>query len=164
MLYEISDLYNYNISRVLMEDIPSIYDFIIKNDIDLKCYLTSGSIEEKINEALYCRGELFLKIQNQYDEVIGIIRGRIDFDFYNRLWLSLFKISDDIPEKAKKKIFDYFTESVSESYGIYKIEIGVSSEDNTLFFLKSCGFSVSRILKNYFTFGNENHSLIILNR
>ena len=65
MLCEISELYNYNISKVLKEDIPSIYDFIVKNDIDLKCYLTSNSIEEKIYETLYYRGELFLKIENQ---------------------------------------------------------------------------------------------------
>ena len=76
---EISDLYNYNISRVLMEDIPSIYDFIIKNNIDLKCHLTSNSIEEKVNEALYCRGELFLKIKiyspsnDPYDFIILIL-------------------------------------------------------------------------------------------
>lgn len=164
MLCEISELYNYNISKVLKEDIPSIYDFIVKNDIDLKCYLTSNSIEEKINETLYYRGELFLKIENQYEEIIGIIRGRIDFDFYNRLWLSLFKISDDIPEKMKRRIFNEFTEKVSKDYSIYKIEIGVSSEDNTLFFLKRCGFSVSRILKDYFSFEDKNKSLIILNR
>lgn len=164
MLYEISDLYNYNISKVSKEDISCIYDFIIKNDIDLKCYLTYSSIEEKMNEALYCKGELFLKIQNQYKDVIGIIRGRVEFDFYNRLWLSLFKIADGVPEKVKRKIFDSFVEDLSKNYRIYKMEIGVSSEDNTLAFLKSCGFSVNRILKNYFTFEKENSSLIILNR
>ena len=43
MICEISELYNYNISKVLKEDIPSIYDFIVKND---------GKVEETYHKII----------------------------------------------------------------------------------------------------------------
>ena len=120
-------------------------DGFSQDNINLK------EIRERYFESLISESEFFLKVLLK-DEIIGIVKGRIEFKNINEVWIWYFIIDKDLrKEHLGSKIIDNLSAYFDTELGKYNMYSLVSADNNESKSFWSCkGFQVIRVAKDYF--------------
>lgn len=114
-----------NIVSVEETDLNDVYQFIIDEDI----FFDSTYFYERFLEYYLSECEFFLKI-NRYDQLVGIIKGRVEFKNPNQVWLSYFLLDNKLRNRGMgstilKNLVTYF---INEC-GIVNFYVNVKKTD-----------------------------------
>ncbi|WMJ81031.1 GNAT family N-acetyltransferase [Clostridium sp. MB40-C1] len=131
------------------QDLGNIYEWYVNEELE-KGQCGNNSVCEKdfyerFLEYYFSECEFFLKI-NRKKNLIGIVKGRIEFKNPNKVWITYIMVDhplrgDGLGSKILNKVINYF---VSE-YGICKFYVKVGENDEECIdFLKKNGFRIIR--------------------
>lgn len=118
---------------------------------------------ERFLEYYVSESEFFLKI-NLGEEIIGVLKGRIEFKNPNEVWLRYFIIDNRFRGKGIgslviKEIIKYF----SNGFGIYDFYAAITGDDERVFkFWKRNKFKLLRISKDFFDVDGESIDMLVL--
>ncbi|MFD3157644.1 GNAT family N-acetyltransferase [Haloimpatiens sp. FM7330] len=154
------------INSIEKDDLNSIHEWINtqKSFLDKKNKPFSlKDVYEMFLQYYVGEGELFLKIE-QCSEIIGIIKGRIEFKNPNEIWILCFFLEE--PKRSKgigsdiiNEIMEYFICRCGINK-FYSITLPKNKE-YLKFWLKN-GFEVSRITNNFINIERWDEKLFIL--
>ena len=110
-------------------------------------------------------GEYFLKVL-RCSELIGIIKGRIEFKNPNEVWIMCylmdFKLYDG---DISTTIIDEFLKHLFKNYGIRNFYTLVSADNYGMLKLwKNNNFEISRVTSNFLEIDSEDKDILILKR
>ncbi|MBU3189771.1 GNAT family N-acetyltransferase [Clostridium bowmanii] len=120
---------------------------------------------ERYLEYYVSEGEYFLKILCD-SELIGIIKGRIEFKNPNEVWIMCYLIEfrlydDDI----STKIINEFVKHLYKNYGICNFYTFVSAKNHDMLKLwKNNNFEISRVTSNFLEIDSEDTDILILKK
>jgi RimJ/RimL family protein N-acetyltransferase len=120
---------------------------------------------ERFLEYYISEGEFFLKI-NKSDELIGLLKGRLEFKNPNEVWLGFFIVGHDhrgkgLGSEIIRKVSDYFF----SSFGIDIFYTGVADNDVRLAkFWKKNNFELLRVSKNYFNINGRERDMLVFKK
>ncbi|MCL2320896.1 MAG: GNAT family N-acetyltransferase [Oscillospiraceae bacterium] len=108
--------------------------------------------------------DFFLKIQYE-NEIIGIIKGRINFD-NSSVWISMFYIEKDYRKRGIGKcVYSEVEKILHSEYMIDHISVSITlTEYEEFMFWHNLGFSINRIVNNFYDYYDEKLPMIILNK
>lgn len=120
---------------------------------------------ERYLESYISECEFFLKINNK-DELIGILKGRLELKNPNEVWIWFFYLNheyrnDSIGMKIIQELMNYF----SDEYGIdiYFTRIIKENEENIVFW-KNIGFKIVRIVKDFYCIDGKSMDMLIMKK
>lgn len=160
------NLEDITISSIEREDIIKIQKWINYqncNYIDNTKPLGLKEFYERFLEYYVSEGEFFLKI-NKKDEIIGILKGRIEFKNPSEVWLWYFLLDTDyrgqgIGSRIIHSVEDYFT----NGFGIYNFYTGVCEKDTRILkFWVENRYKLVRVSKDFFNIGEQNVDMLVL--
>lgn len=160
------ELGDINISSVQKEDIVAIQKWINDQNNDCKDrenQLGLKEFYERFLEYYVSEGEFFLKI-NKDNNLIGVLKGRLEFKTPTEVWLWYFLIDKDyrgreIGSRIIGSVKDYF----NEVFGINSFYTGVCAQDTeVLRFWKKNGFNLVRVSKGFFNIDEEDIDMMIM--
>ncbi len=163
------DLYFKNIKKEDLDSVLSLYNdscesmFATGKDEDL----SFNDIKEKYLETLINNHEFFTGIYlKNIKEIIGVIKGRIDYDDDEKLWISSFLIREKYRSGGiGKKCVNAITTFMKETYDIKNVFIGViASNVSGQAFWKSIGFKYQRTIKRFMNLNNNYVDFIIMKK
>ncbi|MCM8710359.1 GNAT family N-acetyltransferase [Clostridium sp. SYSU_GA19001] len=160
------DIDDINISSIEREDIVTIQKWINYQQCNFKD--TNKPMElkefyERFLEYYVSEGEFFLKI-NKHNNLIGILKGRIEFKNPNEVWLWYFLLDNlyrgnGIGSQIIKSLQNYF----SNGFGIYNFYTGVCEKDTrALKFWNKNNFKLIRVSKDFFNIDGRNMDMFVL--
>ncbi|SKA75277.1 Ribosomal protein S18 acetylase RimI [Clostridium sp. USBA 49] len=157
---------NMVISNIERQDILYIKDWINNQNLS---YLNNtkpidfNELYERFLEYYVSENEFFLKITND-DNLIGIIKGRIEFKNLNEVWIWNFIIDEKYRGNGiGSKIIDSIKNYFLNSFGIYSFYTVACEKDiKALKFWNKNGFEISRISKGYFNINGNDFDMFIL--
>lgn len=162
------DFDNIRIMNLEKEDIYNVKEWIGNQKVfSTEDELNYGVKEfyERYLEYYVSEGEYFLKILCG-NELIGIIKGRIEFKNPNEVWIMCYLIDVKFyNNETSNKIINEFLKHLYNNYGIRNFYTFVSS--NNLDMLKlwtSNNFEIIRKTKNFLKTKNENKNILILEK
>lgn len=118
---------------------------------------------ERFLEYYVSESEFFLKITKD-DEMIGILKGRIEFKNPNEVWIWYFILDNKyrgmgIGSRIIKNIKSYFF----NNFGINNFYVGVCERDvEALKFWNKSQFKLIRVSKEYFNINNKKIDMLVL--
>lgn len=122
-------------------------------------------LKERFLESYISECEFFLKI-DKGNELIGIIKGRMEFKNPNEVWIWSFYIDDkykntNIGSKTIEELLNYF----SEEYGIdiFYTRIIKNDKDN-LRFWKTMGYKPIRVVKDFYSINGKYMDMLIMKK
>lgn len=154
-----------NVSRVEREDLPQIQRWMElekqfiggKNNLE---ELTERFLESYISEC-----EFFLKI-NKKEDIIGILKGRLEFKIPNEVWIWFFYINNKYRKTSLnieiiQQLINYFT----EEYGIDVFFTRIAKNDfENIHLWKAVGFRVVRMVKNFYRIDGKYMDMLIMKK
>jgi len=157
-----------SIVNVEKEDI-----FIIENWINnqqgfnIKEGLNYGIADfyERYLEYYVSEGEYFLKVLRG-SELIGIIKGRIEFKNPNEVWIMCYLIEYKLQDnKLSTLIINEFLKHLNGNYGICNFYTFVSANNKEMLKLwENNNFKIVRVTSNFFEIDSEDKDILILKR
>lgn len=129
--------------------------------------LSIEDIKEKYLEVLINSHEFFAGIFMKEDsEMIGIIKGRLDYENSENFWISSFLIGrNHRSEGIGKKCINSLITFISKTYDIKRIFTGViSSNTNGVMFWQNMGFSYCRTIEQFISINSMFEDYIIMKR
>lgn len=128
-------------------------------------YLNLNELPDRFLESYVSEGELFVKIVEN-DEIIGILKGRIEFKNPNEMWILYYIIDNKLRKKGiGSKILNYLLNYFSDSYCINDVYAIVVGDDcGAEYFWSENGFKVYRISDNYLENGGKPADMHILKK
>lgn len=155
-----------DISSVENEDLIYIQNWF--NSERLGCIETKNPLKfddfyKRFIEYYASECEFFLKIYFK-KELIGIIKGRVEFKSTNEVWITDFLLdSEMLNEKVSKNILSKVMFYFRNGYGINNFFTGVMEEDTmAMEFWKCNSFEVIRIAKNFYNISETKKDMFIL--
>ncbi|MGV8984191.1 GNAT family N-acetyltransferase [Clostridium sp.] len=157
-----------SILSVEKEDISQIESWInnqqVFNEEAGKNYAIKDFYERYL-EYYVSEGEYFLKILCG-SELIGIIKGRIEFKNPNEVWIMCylleFRLYDD---DISTEIINEFLKHLYENYGICNFYTFVSAKNHDMLKLwKKNNFEISRVTSNFLEIDSEDTDILILKK
>ena len=120
---------------------------------------------ERYLEYYVSEGEYFLKILCG-DELIGIIKGRIEFKNPNEVLIMCYLLEYRLYEDdISTKIINEFLKHLYKNYGIYNFYTFVSSKNHDMLKLwKKNNFEISRVTSNFLEIDSEDTDILILKK
>lgn len=122
-------------------------------------------LHERYLESYISECEFFLKI-NKKEELIGILKGRLEFKNPNEVWLWFFYLNNecrkaDLGMKIVQELINYFL----DEYGIdiYFTRI-IKDDQENIEFWKRIGFKVVRVVKNFYCIDGKYMDMLIMKR
>ena len=108
--------------------------------------------------------DFFLKIQYG-NEIIGIIKGRINFE-NSSAWISMFYIESDYRKRGIGKcVYSEVEKILYSEYMINLISVSITlNEYEEFMFWHNFGFSINRIVNNFYDYYDEKIPMVILNK
>lgn len=163
-LFEIKD-----ISKETLIDVLSLYNntdnFLYATGRDKA--MTIDDMNQKYYEALVNIREFFAGLYlDGCSELIGVIRGRIDYDNNSDAWINSLLIKTSYQRKGYGReflniILNYF----KESYGVTSVNTGIiSGNQNGIGFWQSIGFKQNRTIEKYIKFDDCIMDFIIMKK
>lgn len=125
--------------------------------------IDSKEFHERFLEYYVSEGEFFLKIKKS-DELIGLLKGRIEFKNNNEVWIWYFIIDSkyrgkEIGSKILNGLCSYF----KKNYGVYDFYTGIVDDDKkALQFWNKNKFTLFRISEDYFSTEEKKKNMLIL--
>lgn len=159
------DYQGISISSVEKNDIKNIKIWCNKQAIFVngdKDYLGLKEFNQRFIEYYVSECEIFLKMMRG-ENLIGILKGRIEFKNPNMVWISCFILEHLYFENNEvdiilDRILDYFY----SNFGVCKYIMAVSAEDKELIYiLENSGFKVERVCSDLFQKKCEKNNSII---
>lgn len=146
------DFDNINISSIEKDDIKSVYDFfnsqkrLNANFKEHSFRISQHELYQRFLEYYVNECEYFLKI-NIDGELVGIIKGRVEFKNPNEVWIGVFILNSEYSTvELETRIMDEMINYFNKEYGIKDFYTGVDKEDKIkLNFWKECGYKVVRL-------------------
>jgi len=157
-----------NIINVEKEDIIQIENWINNqqdSNIGSKGNYTLNEFYERYLEYYVSEGEYFLKVLCG-SELIGIIKGRIEFKNPNEVWIMCYLIKSELYEvDLSLEIINEFLKHLYEDYGLCNFYTFVSSNNsNMLNFWKNNSFEISRVTSNFLGIDSKDKDVLILKK
>jgi Acetyltransferases len=122
-------------------------------------------LHERYLESYISECEFFLKI-NKKEELIGILKGRLELKNPNEVWIWFFYLNNEyrnsnIGMKIIQELISYF----SDEYGIdiYFTRIIRDNEEN-IGFWKNVGFQIVRMVKNFYCIDGKSMDMLIMKK
>ncbi|SHJ00159.1 GNAT family N-acetyltransferase [Lutispora thermophila] len=129
--------------------------------------LSLDDMEEKYLEVLISSHEFFVGIfSNSVGNLIGVLKGRIDYDHSDEAWITSFIIKKDYRnEGIGYKTINAFISFMNKTYDVKKFNAGViSKNDKGINFWIKAGFKHIRTIENYIDFNDCYEDFIILRK
>jgi len=129
--------------------------------------LSLDDMEEKYLEVLISSHEFFVGIFSQTDgDLIGVLKGRIDYDNSDEAWIASFIIKKDRRnEGIGKKTINAFLSYMNKTYDVKRFYAGVISRNNKgINFWSKAGFKHVRTIKNYINLNDAYEDFIIMSK
>lgn len=129
--------------------------------------LSIEDMEEKYLEVLINSHEFFTGIfSKDNDELVGVIKGRIDYDNSEEAWISSFLIKKDFRNAGiGNKSINAFITFMGKTYDVKKVFTGVISKNNKgIDFWTNAGFQHIRTIKEYINLNSGHEDLAIFKK
>lgn len=120
---------------------------------------------ERYLEYYLSEGEYFLKVLCE-DNLIGVIKGRIEFKNPNEVWIMCYLLEFRLyAEDISSTIINKFLKHLYENYGIRDFYTFVSLNNHDMLKLwKNNDFEVSRVTSNFLRIDSHNSDILILKK
>lgn len=116
---EIKDI---NIISIEEADLNDVYQLIKNEDV----YFDNAYFYERFLEYYFSECEFFLKI-NRYKQLIGVIKGRVEFKNPNEVWISYFLLDNKLRNRGiGSNIIKYLTNYFIKECGIVNFYVNVN--------------------------------------
>lgn len=155
-----------SISSIEKEDIIYIQKWINNQqalNINIENPLGLKELYQRFLEYYVSESEFFLKL-NRGENLIGVLKGRLEFKNNNEVWFWYYLIDHEFRGKGigsniVKEVMNYF----SNNFGIYNFYTGVPAKDDDIkrFWLNN-NFNLIRVSKNFFNINGEEIDMLIL--
>lgn len=129
--------------------------------------LSLDDMEEKYLEVLISSHEFFVGIFSQTDgNLVGVLKGRIDYDHSDEAWITSFIIKRDYRNKGiGNKTINAFVSFMNKTYDVKRFNAGVISINNKgINFWIKAGFKHIRTIEKYINLNNCYEDFIILRK
>jgi len=120
---------------------------------------------ERYLEYYVSEGEYFLKVLSG-SELIGIIKGRIEFKNPNEVWIMCYLIEFRLYDfNISNKIIDEFIKHLYKNYGIRNFYTFVAADNSYMLQLwKNNNFELGRVTNNFMEINSKDKEILILKR
>lgn len=149
---------NISVNSIEKKDMEKVGIWLSKkNDINNKIF-NLKEFNDRFLEYYISESEFFLKVEINND-IIGIIKGRIEYKNVNQIWFWYFNIEEkSLSSLVLKQTIDFFKNqfSIDDFYAIADEKSGLME------FYKDNKFVLSRVSKNFFKSENDNLDMFIL--
>lgn len=157
-----------SILNVEKEDVFKIKNWINNQHVyNIDDGLNYGTHEfyERYLEYYVSEGEFFLKVLCAR-ELIGIIKGRIEFKNPNEVWIMCYMIEPRMPEAdISSRIINEFSRHLYENYGICNFFTFTKANNNEMLKLwKNNNFQISRVTSNFLEIDSKEKDMLILKK
>lgn len=157
-----------SISSVEKEDIFKIENWINSQqmfNIDAGQNYSIKEFYERYLEYYVSEGEYFLKVLCN-SEIIGIIKGRIEFKNPNEVWIMCFLIEHNLyDEVISTTIINEFLKHLYINYGIGNFYTFVSADNHEMLKLwNHNSFELCRVTSNFLEINSEDKDILILKK
>ncbi|GCD09160.1 GNAT family N-acetyltransferase [Clostridium tagluense] len=157
-----------SIMSVEKEDITKIEDWInSKQGFNIDASQDYGIVDfyERYLEYYVSEGEYFLKVLRD-SELIGIIKGRIEFKNPNEVWIMCYLIELGLCDvDVATKIIDEFIKHLYKNYGIRNFYTFVSADNKGMMKIwKNNNFEISRVTSNFLEINSKDKDILILKK
>lgn len=129
--------------------------------------LSIDDIKEKYLEVLINSHEFFAGIYlKDINDMIGIIKGRIDYDDNEKFWITSFLIGKKYrSEGVGKRCINAIISFMSETYDVKTVFTGViSSNPSGIAFWENIGFHYYRTIKQFINLNSVYEDFIIMKK
>ncbi|KAJ53793.1 ribosomal protein S18 acetylase RimI-like enzyme [Clostridium tetanomorphum] len=163
------DFEDINIMNVEKEDISFMQEWINYQSSYMEQNIVNpmkfDELYERFLEYYISESEFFLKIIKN-NELIGVIKGRLEFKTVIEVWVGCFLIDKDMRYKGiGSKILKEFIDYLIKEYNVKKFFATVMAKSHdTIKFWKKNNYEILRISKNYYNIDGEESDMIILKR
>ena len=159
---------NITIISVEKKDIFKIEGWINKQqalNIDAQKNYGIKEFYERYLEYYMSEGEYFLKVLCG-SELIGIIKGRIEFKNPNEVWIMCYLLEVSLYSgDTATKIINEFLNHLYENYGMRNFYTFVSANNYDMIKMwKNNNFDISRVTSNFLELDSEAKDILILKR
>ncbi|MHC6179026.1 GNAT family N-acetyltransferase [Clostridium sp. JNZ X4-2] len=153
------------ISNVYQQDLIGIKKWMEMKKTFAEEERNLDKLTERFLESYISECEFFLKIKKR-EELIGILKGRIEFKSQNELWIWFFYLDkiykdSDLGNVIIKELMGYFSKEYDAAVFFTRI---IKNEIENLNFWKQMGFSVVRRVKNFYNINNRYMDMIIMRK
>lgn len=154
-----------NISNISENDLTQIQAWM---EVEKQFAYGENSLEElheRYLESYISECEFFLKI-NKKDELIGILKGRLELKNPNEVWIWFFYLNSEyrnsnIGMKIIQELINYF----SDEYGIDICFTRIIKEDGeNIGFWKNIGFKIVRRVKDFYYIDGKHMDMLIMKK
>ncbi len=153
------------ISNINKEDLSIVKEWmelqkkISQEETDLE-WLKERFLESYISEC-----EFFLKINKNF-KLIGVLKGRLEFKNPNEAWIWFFYIDDyyrntKLNNRTLEELMKYFSNEYSIDMFFTRI---IKDDKENLMFLKTVGFKIVRIVKNFYSIDGKYMDMMIMKK
>lgn len=156
------DIYISNIDK---KNLPQIQKWMILQKQLVNDETDLQELEERFLESYISECEFFLKI-NKKNELIGIIKGRLEFKNPNEVWIWSFYIDDkykttNLDDEIITELLNYFL----QEYGIdvFWTRI-IKNDEESLCFWKKTGFQSVRMVKDFYRINGKYMDMLIMKK
>jgi RimJ/RimL family protein N-acetyltransferase len=154
-----------NVSNVEKKDLTQIQAWM---EVEKQFVYGENSLEElyeRYLESYISECEFFLKI-NKKNELIGILKGRLEFKNPNEVWIWFFYLNNeyrtiDVGVKIIQELINYFF----DEYGIdiYFTRI-IKADGENVGFWKNIGFKIVRMVKDFYCIDGKYMDMLIMKK
>ncbi len=157
-----------SIMSVKKEDIFKIQSWISNQqvfNIDAEKNYGIKEFYERYLEYYLSEGEYFLKILCG-GEIIGLIKGRIEFKNPNEVWIMCYLIEFSLyGDNISTTIIHEFLSHLYENYGMNNFYTFVSTNNHAMLKLwKNNNFEICRVTSNFLELDRKDKDILILKR
>ena len=128
--------------------------------------LSFDDILEKYLEVLINNYEFFAGIYLEDEIMIGVVKGRIDYDDSEKFWISSFLIGKKHRNEGMgKRCIDALISYMKETYEVKTVYTGILSNNSFgISFWNSMGFRHYRTINQFISFNNVFEDFIIMKK
>lgn len=157
-----------SITSIEREDITKIEEWINKQQVfSMEADHDYGIKEfyERYLEYYVSEGEYFLKVMRE-SELIGIIKGRIEFKNPNEVWIMCYLVELKFCDAdSSATIINEFIKHLNKNYGICNFYTFVSVDNHNMLKLwKANNFEVSRVTSDFLDMNSQGKNILILKK
>jgi ribosomal protein S18 acetylase RimI-like enzyme len=156
---------NIIVSNVEKKDLPQIHEWMELEGKFVYEESNLNELNERFLESYISEGEFFLKINNN-NELIGIIKGRLEFKNPNEAWIWFFYINDKYRVTSLSN--NIINALISQFYQKYGIDIFftrvIKNDSENIRFWRNMGFNIIRIVKDFYNINDEYIDMLIMKK
>lgn len=154
-----------SISNIDNRDLPQIQAWMKLQKQLLHDEMNLQELKERFLESYISECEFFLKISKR-EELLGIIKGRLEFKNPNEAWIWFFYIDDkyrntNLNNEIMERLLNYFL--CEYDINIFCTRI-IKNDIDSLEFWKNIGFKSIRMVKDFYSIDGKHMDMLIMKR